>query len=82
MTDKKSIPTKIDRNDLPILKSYATAHGWDCVEALHYLLANAVSPHPGKAPHGTRWMLIPDDPELEAYLHRFVKAPEGKKARK
>jgi len=26
---------------------------------------------------GFRWMLIPDDPRLEAYLHKFVRAPEG-----
>ena len=26
---------------------------------------------------GFRWMLIPDDPALEAYLHRFVVASEG-----
>ena len=25
---------------------------------------------------GFRWMLIPDDPALEEYLHRFVRAPE------
>ena len=28
---------------------------------------------------GLRWMLIPDDPQLEAYLHKFVRAPEGTK---
>ena len=27
---------------------------------------------------GFRWMLIPNDLELEEYLHKFVKAPEGK----
>ena len=26
---------------------------------------------------GFRWMLIPDDPALEAYLHQFYRAPEG-----
>ena len=30
---------------------------------------------------GLRWMLIPDDPKMEAYLSRFVKAPEGTKVR-
>jgi hypothetical protein len=76
MTDlAKSIPTKIDRTDLPRLKAYAAAHGWDCVEAIHFLLDDAVSNPPGIAPHGTRWTLIPDDPELEKYIHRFVKAP-------
>ena len=24
---------------------------------------------------GLRWMLIPDDPALEAYLHKFNRAP-------
>jgi hypothetical protein len=28
---------------------------------------------------GLHWMLIPDDPRLEAYLHKFIKAPEGTK---
>jgi hypothetical protein len=73
----KSIPTKIDRTDLPRLKAYAAAHRWDCVEALHYLLADAVSDPPHVAPRGFRWMLIPDDPALEAYLHQFYRAPDG-----
>ena len=27
---------------------------------------------------GLRWMLIPDDPALEAYLHKFNRAPSEK----
>jgi hypothetical protein len=34
----KSIPTKIDRTDLPRLKAYATAHNIDCVKAITRLL--------------------------------------------
>ena len=38
MTDAKSIPTKIDRTDLPRLKAYAAALHLDCVAAITRLL--------------------------------------------
>ena len=34
----KSIPTKIDRSDLPRLKAYAALHEIDCVKAIARLL--------------------------------------------
>lgn len=38
MNQNKSIPTKIDRTDLPRLKAYAASHKIDCVQAITQLL--------------------------------------------
>ena len=38
MSEAKSIPTKIDRTDLPRLKAYAAYHNINCVQAISRLL--------------------------------------------
>ena len=60
MTDTKSIPTKIDRTDLPRLKAYAAYHNIDCVQAITRLLDLAEAfPNLDTLPHPEGAQIIP-----------------------
>lgn len=60
MSDLKSIPTKIDRTDLPRLKAYAAARNIDCVKAITRLLDLAQAyPHLDTLPRPEGGAIIP-----------------------